>query len=191
MSDEVPEQAEAYRPQRDRNAASALARFCSASEAVSVRLLGLLLAGMVLIMLVAVWTRYVANAPLVWTEQVNRILFVWTTFLGAAVLYRRSGHIAIDFFVELLPPALRRTVQALNALLLLVLFLVLLVYGWNLAWANLSQTFGALDISPSTFYFAAPVSAALMLVYWIERAIEGVPRLSDTSNPGKGGEGGS
>ncbi|WP_340107385.1 TRAP transporter small permease [Pikeienuella sp. HZG-20] len=139
-------------------------------------LVGLLLAGIVFIMLLAIWSRYIENDSLAWTEQVSRILFVWITFLGAAVLYRRGAHIAIDFFLDLMPRRLAAIVRAANETMMLGLFLVLLIYGAKLSISNLGQTYGALDVSPSTHYFAAPVSAALMILFWLERAAIGLER---------------
>ena len=65
--------------------------------------LGAVMAAIVLITVAAVWWRYVLNAPIAWTEQVSNMLFVWTVFLGAAVLYREKLHIGVDMFLEMLP----------------------------------------------------------------------------------------
>lgn len=163
-------------------------RRCSAfADRWLVRLLGCVLAVIVGIMLLAVWTRYVDNDPVAWSEQLSRILFVWITFLGAAVLYRRGYHLAVTYFLDLLPPPLRWWVRLVNQLSLVALFAILLVYGSELAWNNLGQTFGALDITPSSFYFAAPVSAALMLFFSLEHfAALAAERRGE--RPGRGGE---
>lgn len=145
--------------------------------------LALLVAAIVGITLAAVWWRYVLNSPLSWTEQLSRILFVWVTFLGAAVLYRRGLHIAVDLLVEALPQRLRNVFRWIQDLAMLIIILILLYYGWQLSVGNLRQTFGALNITPSTFYFSAPVSAGLMLLYWFERAFERLGLLEPLPPP--------
>ena len=150
---------------------SSLVAVCEFTERAVRLVLALLILLVVVITLLAVFTRYVLNDPLAWTEQVSRILFVWMTFLGTAVLYRRRLHITIDFVLYALPPALRRPIAVVNELLMLLLFGVLLVFGLRLALDTVGQTFGALDISPSTFYFAAPVAAALLILYWLEHLL--------------------
>ena len=162
-----------------------LTRFCNALDATTRLVLGLLVAAIVAITLAAVWWRYGLNAPLAWTEQVSRILFVWLTFLGAAVLYRERLHVAVDLLVTALPPGLRLGVLWGIELAMLVFVVMLLVFGFNLSVDTLGQTFGALDISPASFYFAAPVSAALMLVFFVERVAVPARRLTvDATRPG-------
>jgi TRAP-type C4-dicarboxylate transport system permease small subunit len=131
-------------------------------------ILGALVGAIVVITLAAVWWRYGLNAPLAWPEQVSRILFVWVTFLGAAVLYRERLHVAIDMFMAPLPRAGRRAAGWMVELLILAFNLVLFIYGLKLSIDTLDQTFGALDITPASFYFAAPVAAGMMILYFVE-----------------------
>ena len=161
---------------------SLLTALCDILTRAAKLLIGTLIAAIVLITLAAVWWRYVLNAPLAWPEQISRIFFVWTTFVGAAVLYRERLHVAIDMFVLMLPKRLQVAAVWLVEILLLVFNVALLVYGLQLSLNTLGQTYGALDISPATFYFAAPVSAAMMLLYFLERLIQARTRGIDTSH---------
>jgi TRAP-type transport system small permease protein len=146
-----------------------LATLCELITRVAKVFIGALVGAIVAITLAAVWWRYVLNAPLAWPEQVSRILFVWITFVGAAVLYRERLHVAIDMFMAPLPRAGRRGVGWAIELLILAFNLVLFIYGLKLSLDTLDQTFGALDITPASFYFAAPVAAGMMILYFLER----------------------
>lgn len=149
-----------------------LRRVCDATEAVSRWLIGAGIAAIVAITLVSVWYRYVLNSPLSWTEQVCGIVFVWITFLGAAVLYRRVLHIAVDMVVVALPAPARWVIGWVNEALVLLLAAMMLWFGGSHALDNVDQTYGALEISPSTFYFAAPVCAVLLILYWVEKLVD-------------------
>lgn len=151
---------------------SAFVTLCEILDRFITRLIGMTLGLIVLVMLLAVWSRYVMNDPISWTEQLSRILFVWVTFLGTAVLYRQIQHISIDYFTSLMPSRLARIIRLMNEAAMFLLFLVLLVYGARLVRSTLSQTYGALDISPAVFYAAAPVSAGLMLLFWLEHLLD-------------------
>jgi TRAP-type transport system small permease protein len=146
-----------------------LTRLCDLITRVAKVFVGALVGAIVAITLAAVWWRYVLNAPLAWPEQVSRIMFVWVTFVGAAVLYRDRLHVAIDMFMAPLPRAGRRGVGWAIELLILALNLILFFYGLKLSVDTLDQTFGALDITPASFYFAAPVAAGMMILYFLER----------------------
>jgi TRAP-type transport system small permease protein len=148
--------------------------------------IGALVGAIVVITLASVWWRYVLNAPLAWPEQVSRILFVWITFVGAAVLYRERLHVAIDMFMAPLPRAARRAVGWAIELLILAFNFVLLLYGLKLSVDTLGQTFGALDITPASFYFAAPVAAGMMIVYFLERISTSARRASIEVRAGAG-----
>src|SRR5215212_12011313 len=126
---------------------SALTAICDLITRVAKLFIGALVGAIVVITLAAVWWRYVINAPLAWPEQVSRILFVWITFVGAAVLYRERLHVAIDMFMAPLPRAARRAVGWAIELLILAFNFVLLLYGLKLSVDTLGQTFGALDIT--------------------------------------------
>jgi TRAP-type transport system small permease protein len=148
--------------------------------------IGALVGAIVVITLASVWWRYVLNAPLAWPEQVSRILFVWITFVGAAVLYRERLHVAIDMFMAPLPRAARRAVGWAIELLILAFNFVLLLYGLKLSVDTLGQTFGALDITPASFYFAAPVAAGMMILYFLERISTTARRASIEVRAGAG-----
>ena len=152
--------------------APALTKLCDGLETLGRMIIGGAIASIVLITIASVFYRYVLNAPLSWTEQVSRILFVWSVFAGAAVLYRHVLHIAIDMFVVMLPRPLQKALAAINHALMLFVSVMMLIFGWQVTEGTLGQTFGALEISPATFYSAAPFCGALMIVFWIEKTFD-------------------
>jgi TRAP-type transport system small permease protein len=147
-------------------------KVCNSAELFSRLIVGASIAAIVLITIVAVWYRYGLNAPLSWTEQVCRILFVWSVFAGAAILYRRMLHIVIDMFVLMLPPSAQAIVFWINQALMLLTGILMLVFGLEVSIGTLGQTFGALEISPAVFYFAAPYCGLLIIIFWIEKLLD-------------------
>lgn len=151
---------------------SAFTRACNLTTRLACVALGLLITAIVVIAMAAVWWRYVVNDPMAWSEQVSRILFVWMTFLGAAVLYRQRLHIAIDMIVLALPAPIQRILYWTAEIGVLVFILVFFVFGLKLSLDTWDNTYGALDITPATFYLAAPASAALMILFFIEKMLD-------------------
>ena len=82
------------------------------------------------IILVAVFFRYVVNQSLFWSDEVVRYLFVWFTLLGAALVLRDRRHIRVEFFVEQMPRGLRRAVEVAGLLLILAFNVFLVVAGF-------------------------------------------------------------
>ncbi|WP_373089282.1 TRAP transporter small permease, partial [Sneathiella sp.] len=53
--------------------------------------------------LVQIFMRRVLQSPLEWPEDLAVFLFIWITFLGAAVLFDKKILISVDTVVTLLP----------------------------------------------------------------------------------------
>lgn len=160
---------------------STFRKFCDLLTRGIAILLGLLIAAIVVITMMAVWWRYVVDDPISWTEQVSRILFVWMTFLGAAMLSRERMHIAIDMFVLLVPARLQSILYWVVELTVLAFVVVFFSFGLKLSLDTWGNTYGALDITPASFYLAAPAASALMILYFIERMLD--PALRRPSRP--------
>ena len=63
---------------------------------------------MVLLTALQVVLRYLFAASLSWVEEVSVLVMSWTTWAGAAVLWLRRAHIAVDIVPRALSPAAGR-----------------------------------------------------------------------------------
>jgi TRAP-type C4-dicarboxylate transport system permease small subunit len=134
------------------------------------RLLGQLEAAALAAMVVAitavtfaqVFTRYVTENPLIWTEEVARYLFVWITLVGAAAAVRSNGHFGLDLLRQRLP-LLRKPLGALTMLAVAVFFALLLWTGIGETRQAALQMSPALQVGMQWPYLALPVGAALAL----------------------------
>ena len=50
-----------------------------------------------------VFLRYVFLAPIAWAEELAIRLIIWMVFVGASILVRQHGHLAIDLLPRMLP----------------------------------------------------------------------------------------
>jgi TRAP-type transport system small permease protein len=125
-------------------------------------LCSLLLVVLVITTSLQVFTRYVLNAPLSWTEELARMLFIWITFLGAAVIAKRGGHVSIDFLALLLPPGARRWMQAAAHAVSLTILVTLGVKGVLLLRITGISASPALGIPWAYVYAAFPLGMFLM-----------------------------
>jgi len=67
-----------------------------------------------------VFSRYVLNYPLGWTEELVRYVFIWSIFWGAAIVMRHREHVSVELFHKFLSPAARRALNIFNNLCILV-----------------------------------------------------------------------
>ena len=145
-----------------------LGRLNAALDRLTCGASSVLLGAIFVIMLLQIAFRYVLNAPLVWTEELARYLYVWTCYLGGVVALRRGNHIVIALVQERLPGRLRTAVVlGLHALALGFLG-VLAVQGVRLALRTHTVMAITLPIPWSAIYAAAPVAAVLMILQTLE-----------------------
>lgn len=131
----------------------------------------LLMAVMVSAILLQVFCRFVLGNPLSWSEELARYVFVWITFLGAAVAYRHGAHIIVETIVVLLPRRAQVMLAWLVDALMVIALLVLLVQGAKIAQVNANVDATMLQIPMSWVYAAVPTSAVVMLAYQVERTV--------------------
>lgn len=64
------------------------------------RVAALALGASVVLMSFQILIRFFFNAPLTWTEEVDRYLFVWVVYLGSAVAVAMNAHIRVTFVID-------------------------------------------------------------------------------------------
>jgi len=91
-----------------------------------------LMAGMVVVVCLGVFFRYVLNSSLVWYDEFASYLLVWLTFYGVVVADFQQRHIGFDLLVNKLAPPVRKVVDVVAELAVLGFQFVLFYYGWIL-----------------------------------------------------------
>jgi TRAP-type transport system small permease protein len=112
-----------------------------------------------------VFSRYVLQATFRWYDEVARLCFVWTIFLGAALAVHRRLHFRMHLVVDRFAPGTRRAAQRLAVLCVIAFGVVLVVGGVSIAPLANRQVTDALEISQLWFFAALPVGGALMILF--------------------------
>lgn len=134
----------------------------------------ILLVLMVLAVLWQVFSRYVANNPSSFTEELSRYLFIWIGILGAAYASGQQTHLSIDILPPKLDPPQRIKLRiGINVLIILFSLTVLVIGGANLVYVNydLGQFSAALNLPLSVVYLVVPLSGVLVIYYKINEII--------------------
>lgn len=125
----------------------------------------LLLGVMVLVIGAEVIARYVFNSSFSWSEELGRIIFIWTIFLGTSLGIKRRVHMGINLLVDHVPPKLKQGLIITSFILSAVFFAIVAVKGFVVTTEMASQTTPALNVSVGWMYGAIPVSAFLSLLH--------------------------
>ncbi|MBN7755246.1 MULTISPECIES: TRAP transporter small permease [Alphaproteobacteria] len=132
---------------------------------------GLMLIVVVGVTLLQIILRYFFNAPLVWSEELAKLLIVWIAFIGAAAVCWDGRHLNVDVFFLMLPQKARNVVRYINAGISIGFLAIL---GWTsvkLVILENMQDLSALPLPAGVVRLAATVGAALMILAIIGRIV--------------------
>src|SRR5436305_10617768 len=138
------------------------------TDAIAAVLLGADLA----VVIVTVTLRALFNAPVEWSDAVARGLMVGSSFFGAASAVARGENVGVAFFVDRVPPHVRRIVDAVVALLILIIAVYVAWHAIELGQLTTGQTTGSGLPLELTFYpmgFGAACMAAFALDHFGRR----------------------
>jgi len=111
-----------------------------------------------------VFSRYVLNHSLFWSEELARYMFIWLVFLSAAMVLRQDRHIQVTAFVDILPARLRRAIIVLGDLLMLGFVLVVFVESIRLASMVWTVLTSAMEIPWTLVYLGILLGMGVMLL---------------------------
>lgn len=109
--------------------------------------------------------RFIVNDALSWADELARYLMVWVAGLGGTSAFRAGTHLAYTNFARRAAPLLRLALAVLAYGINLTFLLILIRYGWHLAFFNSGQISPALSLSMFWPYAALPTAAGLMALY--------------------------
>jgi tripartite ATP-independent transporter DctM subunit len=125
----------------------------------------LLVVAEIVILFAGVVARYGLHRPLIWSDELASILFLWLAMLGAAVAFRRAEHMRMTAVVASARPAMRAYLDVVATCAALAFLLLIAWPAYEYAYEESFITTPALQI-PNTWRAAAlPVGICLMALF--------------------------
>jgi len=86
-------------------------RFAARVSSVFARLVevpaALLVVAEIIVLLAGILARYVFHAPIVWSDELAGMLFLWLAMLGSVIAFQRGEHMRMTAIVGMLQPRAR------------------------------------------------------------------------------------
>jgi tripartite ATP-independent transporter DctM subunit len=126
----------------------------------------------IVVLFAGVVARYAFHSPLLWSDELASIMFLWLAMLGSVVALRRGEHMRMTAFVSGTAPE-QRALFELIAIAACLAFLVLVGWpAWSYAHEEMAITTPALEISNLWRAAALPVGIVLMAVFAVLRLLK-------------------
>src|SRR6478736_9054314 len=109
-------------------------------------------------------SRYLLQKPIIWTDELAGILFLWLAMLGAVLAFQRAEHMRMTAVIGMLKPKARAFLDVLAITAPLAFLILVLHPAYEFASDEMFVTTPALDISNVWRAAALPVGLGLMLV---------------------------
>lgn len=122
--------------------------------------------------IVQVFMRYVLNNPIMWADELMRLLMIWGTLLGCGLAIYYSKHISMDFVVEKFPKNVRKILHII-VWVLIIGFSVFYVYkGSLIAIGNKNTVLTALNLSKLYYFGSIPISGFFWIIFSVQKLLE-------------------
>jgi tripartite ATP-independent transporter DctM subunit len=120
--------------------------------------------------------RYGLQRPLIWSDELASILFLWLAMLGSVVAFRRSEHMRMTAVVANAKPAMRAYLDVVATCAAMAFLLLIVGPAYQYAYEESFITTPALQISNTWRAAALPVGVCLMGLFALLRLV----RVGDT-----------
>jgi len=142
-------------------------------------------AALILMTQFQVLSRYLFTVPIAFSEELGRFLFIWTSFLGAAIVMRKNEHIKLDLFHGRVSDRAYARLQVFVFAAVALFSLAFFYAGVRTLDVAFKQTASVSRLSMGAVYMILPGSAFFMAVYSISYLAKTIKGLSSNKEAGK------
>lgn len=141
-------------------------------EKILEKIIGFLTGIMVLLLIAQVATRYVLRGSMYWAGEMAVWVFIWITYLGAALLYRRKEHIIVKLIDFVLSNRAKKVLEIFVDIIVSLILAIVFYYSIPVVKAYSNQYATAIYISKRLMFLSLPVSLFLIFIFMIDNIIQ-------------------
>jgi tripartite ATP-independent transporter DctM subunit len=124
----------------------------------------LLVVAEVIVLFFGIVSRYILHAPIVWSDELAGILFLWLAMLGSVVAFQRAEHMRMTAIIGMIRPEARLFLDVFATAASLAFLLLVIHPAYEFAADEVFVTTPALGIVNTWRAAALPVGIGLMLI---------------------------
>ena len=117
---------------------------------------------------IQILNRYIIPWPLVWTEELARIIFFWLVFLGASIGLRNGEHFMVDILITRVSPKVQRIFLWISFIVTFITVLGIIFVGYQFSLLGLIRWSSTMNIPLIFVFFAIPAGGFFMFMFLLE-----------------------
>lgn len=145
---------------------------------------GTLFVCMFIILVMQIVARQVLGTPLMWSEELSSLLFVYVGMLGISMGIRNQQHVLIDFLCSRFSPKMQKIAFTIVQIIIFISIIFMWYLGNNLYKKKWIFELVSLKISAGWMYIALPIIAILMMVRFFQAYKENYDNKKVILHPG-------
>src|SRR5215212_5710614 len=118
----------------------------------------------IVVLFAGILARYVFHKPIVWSDELAALLFLWLAMLGSVIAFQRGEHMRMTAIVGMLQPRARAFLDVVAVAAALAFLMLVIHPAYEFAADEIYVTTPALEIANSWRAAALPVGIGLMLL---------------------------
>lgn len=131
-----------------------------------------LMSFLLLLTFVNVVGRYVFHSSIFFSEELARFIFVWIVFLGAAIIIKDKGHVAVTFMLDSLHGKItKKVLETVIGICGIVFISIVFCGGLQLACSMNIYSSAALGIPMGYVYWVIPIGSGIMMIHQLKNFV--------------------
>ncbi len=141
------------------------------------KILLLCLGFMGVVLFAQVFTRFILNQPLMWSEELVRFLQIWITFLGIGYGIRSKSHISMVLVYNKMNRYIQSVFDILTDVTIIVCFGMLVPSAWSFIQLQHQIASSAMGLKMSIVYFPIIVGSIVAVLYSLVNIVESIRKI--------------
>jgi TRAP-type C4-dicarboxylate transport system permease small subunit len=117
--------------------------------------------------------RYLLNSSIGWADELSRLTFVWSIFLGIPLGIRAGAHIGMEIVTARLPGPVRGALARFMAVVAAALMILAAYEAATVAWDQWDEKMASFEASAQWFLVALAVGCAHSALHLVWIALAG------------------
>lgn len=132
----------------------------------------LLFASLLIMLFCNVISRNLLDGSIAEVEEFSRFVFTWMMFFGISIGVYYRKHLGVEFLLDHYPPKLRNFIKILGDCFTLLLFLILIYYGFIYSSKTMKMLSPILEIPYGYVYLCIPLSSIISAFFCVVNIVD-------------------